>query len=404
MPCGFLEKVMKETSKRGFTLIEIVITIAIFSIFVAFTIPPLIAAIRVAGHETSLLRMDQDAHRALNNITANLRGAILPILTDPMTPPELTPDTVLNDYVTVHSDEAHSFQKVLNSRWGFSQFGDQWRRLLLLDDKRQFAGSPLAGSDFVPFTVPVPYIYDNGESSVDSLDSNSLPQLGIRGLDGAVYNAALYNVVPDTYGGKDTRRRHLPDQNRAFHPYLGALDPTVLGLTPGVRQDISIADSRFALDLNLPQGADYAFGAIRFAPFLNQGQPYIVNERTNYDLNEDGDITDQYALGRIEAIYFIGDSNNPHMVQRPISSKSVLLQLNNRNEASYQPLFQLRVRHRTEVPGAPDVNRRSSLVLDVNMLMCDELNQRGNGNFMKSVKYLTRRYRTSVELRNMSLQ
>ncbi len=398
---------MKETSRRGFTLIEIVITIAIFSVFVAFTIPPLVAAIRVAGHETSLLRMDQDAHRAMNGITTHLRGAILPIITDPDTPPEYTSQATLDRYhSSAYANDSVPFQNMINSSQGFRQFGPAWRRLLLLDNNPpRYGGSAVAGSDFIPFTIPVPYIYPaTGLSSVDSLDSNSLPQLGIRGLDGTVYNAAVYNEVNDVFEGKPTIRRYLPNADGALHPFISGLNPTALGLTPGVRQDIAIGANRFGTQLNLPAGANYALGAIRFVPYLEGGQPYIVTERQDYDLNDDNDTVDQYALGRIEVVYCIGSANNPREVRRPISANSVLLQLNAATQANYQPLFQLRVQPRDDPTNPPKVSRQTSLVLDINLLMCDELNQRRNPDFTKAVKYLTRRYRTSVELRNMSLE
>ncbi|MCL2000601.1 MAG: type II secretion system GspH family protein [Planctomycetes bacterium] len=394
---------MGNVKRLGFTVLEMMIVIAVMSVFAALTFPPLINSLRLVGRETAILNMDQAANRALNTVTASLRQAILPVKVNDFDNHEVTVSNaaILSD-VREYIDDSQISTLALsrfmnNSAVGFGRWGKAWLDILE------------RGSDFLPFTVPVPFIYDDGISSVTTLDSSMMSQLGIFTRGGDTTNSAVdYWVRPTSVvtvsGSVDTRSRLLWDMNisaaalgindiLSIHPFLGTLNPADLGLNAsGPPALLDLAAARYRNVLTLPGGSDQAYCVVRFVPFRDgNGNPHIITEMDGFDLNEDGRTTDSYALGHIEIAYFPIAGNGPaHRLMA--SSNTVLLQLNTDSPA-YQPLFSLRRQ------------RAGGYVIDITMLMCDGLTQQSNViAFDRTVPFIVRRYSSSVELRNMKFR
>jgi prepilin-type N-terminal cleavage/methylation domain-containing protein len=245
------ENPMKNGKRQGFTLLELVVVIAILAVFIPLTFPPLISALQVVGLESAMLNMDQSANRALNAVTAELRPAILPININNKNDDDVTvSDTLLVSKIQGHLDEMLSppslDQFMNNAAAGFGVNGTDWLDVL---EK---------GTDFLPFTIPVALDYGDGTSSVTTIDSAMLPQLGIL-IGDTPLSAANYAVETiTTVDGAESRTRYLWPNSvggigdvRPIHPSLAALDPGDLDFDGGDTVDLS--SSRFAENLTLPE-------------------------------------------------------------------------------------------------------------------------------------------------------
>ncbi|MCC8167241.1 MAG: type II secretion system GspH family protein [Planctomycetes bacterium] len=420
--------------QRGFTLLEMMIVIALLSIFAVMVVPPVVNALTLVNRESAILRMDRDGHQALNLISTNLRPSVLPIVTRDQS--EFTPQSKINSWAK--TDDTISFQDVLNSAVGFSQYGEAWLRVLQ------------NGTDFLPFTQPVPFKYasdddvtlseDREKTSLSTLDSNDLLQLGIRdftyrradGQLGAITVAGNYEVTPEKLAnGATVPRRYLRADGvfQSIHPYLQRLAPQSLGLDPaGLPDTIDLSNARFAEELALPNGAAAAYGIIRFVPYRdgpNSGVRVLDESTlgrlsngttTGLDIDGNGSSSDTFALGRLEIIYLSHDRAEAEskVVSRTAATSTVLLRLNtvsipdvteddddddDKEPEPYPAIFRLRT------PRASDGNRIPSYAVDIDLLLMDDLRQKRSVlSFNQIVPFIVRRYQTTVELRNLTRQ
>ncbi len=284
---------MTTMNRRGFTLLELMIVIAVLTILVTLTFPPLFNSLRIVGHESAMLNMDQSANRALNAVTAALRQAVLPITINDANNNSVTvsDDAILGDIRDFISySEPLSLSRFMNNETlGFGKNGSDWHAVLE------------RGTDFLPFTIPVPFDYGDGATSITTLDSAMLPQLGISMADDSAECAATYFVTTTAVDDDtDTRSRLLwekapvtdtdIDGVSPMHPFLAALSPDALALDPdNPPTTIDLTADRFQPTPVLPAGADRACGVIRFAPLIDEtGAPFTITENATLDLNEDG--------------------------------------------------------------------------------------------------------------------
>lgn len=390
---------MSYKRKRGFTLTELMIVAGMVIAFTVVVSFPLVNSIRTVDRETAKLNMDQAANHALNLVTANLRSAILPVtIVDDNGKAVSIRDELIVDDIQLYAKDAilnplSLVRFMNNSEVGFGKQGGKWLSVLE------------RGSDFVPFAVPVPFTYSDGESSVSSLDSSLLPQLGIYTDNGGQPNSAVNYHVNSvlTQAKTESVQRLLWDSTSVsslsiadvlpIHPYLKELNPEYFGLNPAdLPSVLDMTNTRYADILEMPRGADEAFGIIRFVPLRNErGEAYTLTEKKGFDLNEDGNLADSYVLGRLEISYFPSIRPDSSLAAQKVvaSSNTVLLQLNT-DSPSYKPLFQLRRQ------------TNGGYVVDINMVMCDGLTQQSKTlAFNKTVPFIVRKYTSSVELRNM---
>ncbi len=410
--------------QRGFTLLEMMIVVGLLSIFTVMVVPPVINALTLVNRESAILRMDRDGHMAMNLISSHLRPSVLPIVT--RAPSDFTPQAKINSWA--RENDSISFQDVLNSAVGFGPNGQAWLDVLQ------------NGTDFLPFTQPVPFLYTAneatlttaGNTSLSTLDSNDLPQLGIRdftyqqldGEPGAISNAGTYVVVDETLpDGTVVPRRYLRanDQFQPIHPFLQNLTPQSFGLNPnGLPATISLANPRFDQDLNLPNNANAAYGIIRFVPYRDAANPngMTLDEATlgpmkgdgsgptGLDIDGNGTAADTFALGRLEILYLNRQrgTNTTNVISRTAASSTVLLRLNTvsqtgngTNPDPYPAMFRLRT------PRTAGGNRNPSYAIDIDLLLMDDLRQqRSVLSFNKAVPFIVRRYQSTVELRNLT--
>ena len=344
-------------SQRGFTLLEIMIVLAVAMILFGMVGSTVINTIRVSEQEKTLLEMDTNAAQTLNGMSAILRAGVAPI--------------------TTGSSDTSGFQGVMNDKArGFGKNGKAWASLLQ------------KGTDCLAFTVPV-----DADGDGDRLDADFLPELGIENV--------LGQVVP---GGTYTGAGKLAGNVNAS---LAEIDPGDFGLNAGAT-DIDLTAMRFADDFEFPTGAaDPAYGVIRFVPVKDGGDYIILDEsQMNRDLNENGDTDDKFVLGSIVACY-PGRADPYKSDRRYLSKASVLLQLN-RDGDGWEPLFRLSrykegdaSENMDTIGGKPAAG---DFTLHVKLLLCDNIGQRNPTAFNRILPFLARKYDRVIVLRNMAIR
>lgn len=381
--------------RHGMTLIEVVLAASIFCAIAVLALMVMVSAMGTSEREAAVNRMDINANRALQEISGNLRSAIVPVVTD-LSLGASYPTFVFNasDVDENGMPPVRKFQEILNSDEGFGLNGIEWHDLLS------------QGTDFLPFTVPVDFGNDN-----DQIDSNFLPELGIITPGGVQQSAADYYLTPaigDTPALNELRERPM-------HPYLQHLRPEDFGMTVPAPAFTDVAvESRFAevKDFSFPSGMDKAYAVMRFSPLLDQAnKPVILREKDllrgdGYDLNGDGTTDDVFTRGRLEILYAVPAGGSIQKVS--ISGPSVLLQLNT-DSPGYKPLFKLvNYNNPSNAPGSI-VNKGEAITDDgyailVQLLLLenDETSNPLAFNRKNGVPYLVRQFQTVVELRNLS--
>lgn len=364
---------MKKKRRAGFTLIEVIVAGALAAIFMVMLFPPMVQGLTMAMRERSRLKMFQDGDMLMNNLNSVLQAAVLPVVTDPSAVANNTPATISG---------TPTFRELINSTQGFWTNGRDWRTQLL------------AGTDFIPFCIPVFF-----ENTGSRLDSNMVPVLGIDLPDGTHMVAANYTIAN---AGKEF---YL---NSNIHPELAALNPAAFGVSSGGAIDVA-SDARFAQPLAFPGGSNAAYAVIRFLPTMGEdGAPVILRETDlRFDLNEDGNIADTFALGSIQLVYASGDGNG--IITQSLSPVGVLMQLNT-DAASYTPLFQLvggfganNSPSGLQWNGASSASNDSYTLL-VRMLLFDRYGQTSVLGFNTGGKpYLAYKFQSFITLRNQAL-
>ena len=342
----------------GFTLVELMIVMAVVSIIVAMIGATVINSMRVSEQERTLIEMDTNATTALNGLSAVLRRGVLPIATG--------------------SSSTSGFQGAVNDKTrGFGRNGKAWAKQL------QY------GSDLLVFTIPI-----DADGDGDTLDADFLPELGITNVLGQAIPAASYTSAGKLSGN--------------LNPSLAEMEPDDFGLNTNAT-DIDLTGMRFADSFEFPTaGTSPAYGVIRFVPMREHGQPIIMDEKVmKWDINEDDDSDDKFVVGHLEVCY-PGRSNAFKAERKYLSRSSVLLQLN-RDGDGWEPLFRLsrykegdKSENMDSMTGTPSAG---DFTLHVKLLLCDRIGQRGQPvAFNSRLPFLARKFDRVIVLRNMSIR
>ncbi|MDR0362503.1 MAG: prepilin-type N-terminal cleavage/methylation domain-containing protein [Planctomycetota bacterium] len=352
---------------KGMTILEMVISLAIFMVLVAMTARAFVEPLQVVRAEESVMNLDANGDKALWQLARVLLSSVLPVRVDNEEKSEL--GTLYND--------AHR---------GFGQYGMEWRSVLQ------------QGSDCIPFSVPADYDGDG-----DTIDADGFPELGVM-LSGVPVAAAEYRHV-------GVKRNNRLDGN--IHPYMSSLNPADLGISTS-EHTLDVAAPRFEQAFSFPDGADRAFGIVRFVPEREDDSPVIVDEAAlNHDLNADGDNTDRFLLGRLEIVYpdvartvdvaagiddWTGSGEN---IAFPLTGNVVLLQIN-KDEKSWEPIFKM-IKHRLGATASNSASYDESSDSDglygirVRLLLYDSRYTPTN----RAVPVISRKYETLLKLRNI---
>lgn len=375
---------MADTRRAGFTVLEMMIVVALASLLVALLYTPMVNGLIMVNRENTLMNMFRTGDTAMSRLASILQPAVLPMPTNASGVNNNNSGTTTKPY-----------QRVINSERGFWTNGRAWRNTLL------------EGTDFLPFCVPTMY-----KETGSAVDTTGLPVLGITMPNGNREISATYREITT-----DDDKFLFDLNNRNIHPALAALNPSAFGLDVNTRPDtVAITHARYSERLAFPANSNTGYGVIRFVPELVDGQPVVLNEATlNYDLNQNGTQTDTFARGRLVVTYANdGTDTNIRNVQTefPLGNQSILLQLNTA-APGYVPMFRL-------VGGFTGNNSPSgtkwneanlpsgnTYVLLVRLLLFDSITQQGTvmaTGRQDGRQFITRQFQTFIEMRNMSLE
>ncbi|MDR1613365.1 MAG: prepilin-type N-terminal cleavage/methylation domain-containing protein [Planctomycetota bacterium] len=268
---------MTMRNRNGFTLLEVMIVMALVSVVFILVGMIMLDAMRASKQEETLLLLDQDASRVFETVNQTLMAGYVPVSTDPLAIGRIGTAAIANLAGNV----------------------EQWRAVLR------------GGSDLIAFLSAIDAEGDGDFFYAGGVGDGRRMIMGIETHEGL---------------------REATDRNNAAVGNLGFvdLDPVAdFGLSTGGGA-ITIADQRFASPFVFPAGSggrNQVYGVIRFAPFRPDGINLVrINEPDiAQDLNWDQDQTDQFVLGHVEIVYPNADGS---VVARPLSSASVLLQVN----------------------------------------------------------------------------
>lgn len=359
---------MKRRYSKGFTVIEMMVVIAVASVFFVMAHSAITGVVQLVVMESSVLDMDRGANQALQEVADALRPAVLPI------------------YIEGDEVSLNTFGKevLASASQGFNTtYGRQWRDALQ------------AGTDIIAFTVPVDYGGDD-----DTLDADLYLELGAVLPSGAEEFGAIYDVRKDN-------KNYL--NGAPVNKYLRELNP---------RGDLDISDkladlakgslpARFAADFTFPAKADQGYAIARFVPHYTNGVPMTISEADlfpdgprparSYDLNGDGDTADSFLVGSMEFVY----SNTRY----PISGPDVLLQMN-QTDPNYVPIFKL-IRFQAgdastnSADGFDPTVAEGEFGLLIRLLMLDRIGQDDAIFQQGKATAIVRLFETTVKLRNM---
>lgn len=304
--------------RGGFTLLEIMITCTLLAVLGLIMGGAILGVMRVSAREQAVLEMDQEAIRILETLKQTLRSSYIPVAEAPLS----TGRTVALGS-TNHADNVESWREVL-----------------------------VNGTDLFIFVVGID---TEGDGDIIYGDSSSSKRLAF-GLD-----------VPGSGLREATDKDEDDDLNN-----LGIIDVDPVAdfsLATDNSSDIDVTLSRFDDTFSFPSSGSrqHIYGVIRFLPYRENGAEVLIREadldRKGMDLNDDGDITDVFALGRLQIVY---PESGGGVVAFPISGTNVLLQVN-RDDITQKSLFQLM-----------ETKSTKGSALQVNLLLCNYNRQIGD--------------------------
>jgi hypothetical protein len=227
-------------------MIELMITLSVFAIFMGFVFTNLMNAQRISKLEDISLDMDRAANGALREITAIVKDAYLP----------------------VRSFKNGKIADLINDDdRGFARNSALWERALL------------EGRNFFPFCQPIDL-----DGSGDLMDADTLPYLGVVHT-GVQVNDASYDDSTWALGA------------------TASLSPGLASLRPD-NADLDYPQPP-ATSFNLTPGG--AYGLVRFVPYVDTdvGLVTVTEGSMKCDFNRDGivDPAFQYYVGDLEIYY-----------------------------------------------------------------------------------------------------
>ncbi len=255
---------MKTRDKQGFTLIEMMIVIAILAIFMAFVFTNILNTRRISANEDVRLDLDRVGNQVLRTLSLYAKDAVLPVRQRPL------------------GKGSPVAQLLANDVRGFGSNAEDWEKRLV------------DGSNFLAFCIPI-----DADGSGDCLDGEMLPYLGISHprafsfQDAASRNKSKNQITDAAYDGNYKRAA------------AASVNPGLAGLTP---DEVDPLEE----DVNIPDGA---YALIRFVPLLKKdGNPVTVHEGVDTggaarglhcDIDGDGRFNSamQYYIGNIVVEY-----------------------------------------------------------------------------------------------------
>lgn len=261
--------------KKGFTLLEIVVAIAILAVIAALILLGTLGTMRMVSTVDSNTAKDAQGNQALRTISNLLRPAILPV------PGAKTPGG--------SAEGGSVFVDLNRADIGFGNAtGKKWRERLN------------AGMDAIAFIVPV-----DMQEAGDFLDDSGRLQTGQNRPDGKGYLGSTPLGTPNTGTGFLARD---PGSSELVN-VLAAVDPDKFA-SPRLEAIVSPSDwqALVADGGNWPEIT--CFTAIRYLPRLDaSGDPQIIHEKnlgpngTDVDLDGDGDTDGRFQIGRLQVLY-----------------------------------------------------------------------------------------------------
>lgn len=331
--------------KNGFTLVEIVITMAVLAIVVTLAGSVILDTMRMVSREEAVLQMDQDANRIMETVRLTLRGAYIPVAVNPLD---------LGRKAAIEGTSLAANVQI-------------WRQVLA------------TGTDLIVFLVPL----DAGGAGDTVYGSSQANMRLILGVETPENSAAVPNGQYEATDAAD----NLGNLG------LVDLDPVAhLGLASDNAGAIDITAARFAHPFVYPPtpgGRRHVYGVIRFAPTRQGNATVALNEATiGQDLNGDGDETDQFVLGHMEIVY---PNSAGGVFTQAISTESVLLQVN-RDDVPQDSIFQL-------WPVGTGGNN-----IKMHLLLCNFLGQQDPLAFKQGgFQFITRTFETQLKTQLMAI-
>lgn len=270
-------------ARRGFTLLELVITIAVLIILAAMVLAGLVSSLRVTSQQLYLQQLDQQGTRIIQEATFHLRPAVLPIF--------------VRD-AEKSSNKAEAFELLDDTTKGFGgSVGRAWRSALQ------------SGIDSLAFVVPV-----DAQGDGDILDDANHIELGQIRRDGSISLDSAFTVTGTKF--------YLDDTGDASS--LVRVDPdkfTRSSANDNTVGAVGVAGWPAALYTGGPPVTS-AFTVIRYVPQRVTGTNTLVTIRESdlrVDLDGDGAYTSIFNIGRLQLVYVGGThavqvgKNNPVM-------------------------------------------------------------------------------------------
>lgn len=243
------------------------VAMAIFMILSGAMMVGMTNVLRVSEYEGHILDLDNQGYRLMQNLSDQLRSAILPIyLSD--SEKQKSGDNIF----ALLDDPAHGF--------GGSE-GKAWREALK------------AGVDSLAFVVPV-----DAQADKDSLDDNNRIEIGQIRPDGThSLDASFTNSATEFWLRDDKPASSLVDvlpELLADDAKGGLYEVDLLG-TGGIMRSSRTADHS-------------SFNVIRYIPKLDSGgNPVVIRESDlGIDLDEDGSLDGEFHIGRMQLVYVGG--------------------------------------------------------------------------------------------------
>lgn len=266
----------KRGGQGGFTLIEMMIVVAILAVFMAFVFTNIMNTRRIAAIEDVRLNMDGVANGVLRTVSFHLKEAVLPV-------------HALGTCEYPESASVTGTAKFLNDKkTGFGTNAEDWESRLI------------NGTNFLAFCTPI-----DADGTGDKLDGDMRPYLGITHPSALSFQSG---------GGTKSKNQITDAEYDANHKLLAGTNanPGLAELKPAFIQALNVPAERSLDWSKIPKGA---YAIIRFVPlFLASGSPVIVHEGAdtggserglNCDINGDGryDPIMRYYVGNIEIAY-----------------------------------------------------------------------------------------------------
>lgn len=374
-----------DTPNRGFTLVEVVIAMTVLAVVFAIIYAGMIQTTHVVNIESTILEMDLQGNKALQEVSDAIRPAILPIAVPRGT----------------GSASPRGFNRLDDPATGFGGAnGQAW--LTALQE----------GMDCIAFVVPV----DEGRDG-DIFDDELNLETGVIRFDGRHVSGSVYTYSAS--GGISVSNTEQVSALTAMIPGNPKSNQASNGLVGEVRPRMVNWNNTQVTSSTSPASM---FTVVRFVQSQEaNGDPITVSESNlRTDLDGDGLQSTVFEIGSLEIInsgggyYSVSDSRvitpspggmPPVLPQetRPLTGPYLL---RDHNPANRMPIFRLVGYNPANLSAAGGVipvdSPGGSLALLVRLWLYDPTGQ-NNATIgsNRPIKAITRQFETVVELKNM---